>query len=95
MGTSFVLVNSTVDRRIRRIPLLNTLGLPYADLKWQVFLDGAKAFDRANVFEEGKLLVDVGGGFKLDTPTKTFNITYGRSLRDGTGTFSIWIQQRW
>jgi len=95
MATSFVLVNTTLDRRMRRLPFFNSLNIPYADLKWQVFVDGAKTFDRAHVFEQGKLLVDVGGGFKIETPTKIFNLTYGRSLRDGTGALAAYIQKRW
>jgi hypothetical protein len=95
MGTSFALVNTTVDRRIRRFPIFNTLNVPFADLKWLVFMDGAKVWDRAHVFEAGKLLVDVGAGFKLETPTRMFSLTYGRSLRDGTGALAAYVQKRW
>jgi hypothetical protein len=41
------------------------------------------------------LLIDVGGGFKLETPTRIFNLTYGRSLRDGSGTLAAYVQKRW
>ncbi len=95
MGTSFALLNATFDRRMRRFPLFDVLNVPVAELKWQVFLDGAKSWDRAHVFNAGKLLVDIGGGFKLETPTRVFNITYGRSLRDGTGTLAAYVQKRW
>jgi hypothetical protein len=95
MATSFTLVNTTFDRRIRRLPFFNTLNIPYVDLKWLVFADGARTFDRANVFEEGKILIDVGGGFRLETPTKYFDLTYGRSLRDGTGAFVAYVGRRW
>ena len=47
------------------------------------------------VFEQGKILVDVGGGFKVDTPTRLFHVTYGRSLRDGTGTLVAYMGKRW
>ena len=95
MATSFTLVNATYDRQIRRLPFFNVLNFPYVDLKWLVFADGARTFDRAHVFEEGKILVDVGGGFKLETPTRTFNLTYGRSLRDGAGTLAAYVGRRW
>jgi hypothetical protein len=95
MGTSFTLVNTTYDHLIRRMPFFNVLNFPYVDLKWLVFVDGARTFDRANVFKEGKILVDAGAGFKLETPTGVFNLTYGRSLRDGTGTLAAYAAKRW
>jgi hypothetical protein len=95
MGTSFTLVNTTYDRLIRRLPLFNVLNFPYVDLKWLVFADGARTFDRADIFNEGRILVDVGGGFRLETPTRMFNLTYGRSLRDGTGTLAAYVGRRW
>lgn len=95
MGTSFALVNATVDHRLRRFPFFNVLNIPFTDFKWQVFVDGGKSWDRAHVFNAGKLLIDVGAGFKLETPTRAFNLTYGRSLRDGTGTLAAYVQKRW
>jgi len=95
MGTSFSLANVTYDRVIRRLPFFNVLNFPYVDLKWVFFVDGARTFDRADVFNEGKFLVDVGGGFRLDTPTGSFNLTYGRSVTDGTGTFSAYLGKQW
>ncbi|HZI51890.1 MAG TPA: tetratricopeptide repeat protein [Terriglobia bacterium] len=95
MGTSFSLANVSYERMIRRLPFFNVLNFPYVDLKWIFFTDGARTFDRANVFAEGKFLVDVGGGFKLDTPTGALNLTYGRSLRDGTGTFAAYLGKHW
>jgi hypothetical protein len=95
MGTSFSLANVTFERMIRRLPFFNVLNFPYVDLKWLVFVDGGRTFDRANVFNEGKFLVDVGGGFMLDTPTRAFNLTYGRSLRDGSGTLAAYMGKRW
>ena len=95
MGTSFSLANLSYERLIRRLPFFNVLNFPYVDLKWVFFTDGARTFDRANVFEEGKFLVDVGGGFTLETPTGALNLTYGRSLRDGTGTFAAYLGKQW
>ena len=95
MGTSFTLVSTTFERLIRRMPFFNVLNVPYVDLKWLVFVDGAQTFDRAHVFKEGKILVDVGGGFKLDMSSRVFHLTYGRSVRDGTGTFAAYMGKRW
>ena len=68
---------------------------PYLELRWQVFVDGGKTFDRARVFEQGNFHVDIGAGFKIETQTRSFNLTYGRSLRDGTGALGAYVQQRW
>ena len=95
LGISFALANTTFDRRIRKLPALNTLNTPYMDLRWLVFVDTGRTFDRNNIFEEGKILVDVGGGFRVETPTQVFNLTYGRSLRDGTGTLEAYVGRRW
>ena len=95
MATNFTLINTTFDRRIRRLPFFNVLNVPYVDLKWLVFVDGARTFDRAHIFNEGKILIDAGGGFRLETPTRMFNLTYGRSLRDGTGTLAAYVGRRW
>jgi hemolysin activation/secretion protein len=95
MGTDFFLFNSTLVRRIVRLPLLGNFNLPYVDLNWQVFGDAAKTFDRARVFQQGKLLVDVGGGFKIDMPRTSLNLTYGRSLRDGQAVWSAYLEKRW
>jgi Tetratricopeptide repeat len=95
MGTSFGLFYTTYERLIRRLPLFNVLNAPYLDLKWLVFVDGGRTFDRAHIFEQGKTLVDVGGGFKIDSPIRLFYLTYGRSLRDGTGTFAAYLGRRW
>jgi hypothetical protein len=95
MGTSFALLNTTLDHRMRRFQIFNVLNVPFADLKWLVFADTGKSWDRAHVFNQGKLLVDLGGGFKVETPTRIFNVTYGRSLRDGTGTLAAYVQKRW
>ena len=95
MGTSFTLVNNTFAHRIARLPFFNVLDAPYVDLKWLIFVDLGRTFDYNGVFQQGKILVDTGGGFRLETPTRVFNVTYGRSLRDGTGTLSAYMGKRW
>lgn len=95
MGTDFLLANTSFERRIRRLPLFNATNTPFIDLKWQVFADAARTFDRARLFKQGKLWVDIGAGLKFETPTGSINLTYGRSLRDGTGTLAAFYQRRW
>ena len=94
MGTDFVLVNTDFERRLATIPFFNNLNIPYVQAKWEVFVDGAKTWDRQNVFQPSKLLVDVGGGIRLETPTNSFNLTYGKSLRDGRNVFYGRIERR-
>jgi len=94
MGTDFVLVNLDLDRRLATLPLFNTLNIPYLTVKWEVFLDSAKTWDRNHIFQQGKLWIDTGAGLRFETPTHSFNIVYGRSLRDGTGVFTAYVERR-
>lgn len=94
MGTDFVLVNTDFERRLATIPFFNTLNIPYIQAKWEVFVDGAKTWDRQHVFQPSELLVDVGGGIRLETPTNSFNLTYGKSLRDGRNVFYGRVERR-
>jgi hypothetical protein len=94
MGTDFVLVNLDLERRILTIPLFNTLSVPYITLKWEVFLDGAKTFDRARVFQQGTLWIDTGVAIRAETPANSFTMGFGRSLRDGTGIFFGYLERR-
>jgi hypothetical protein len=83
MGTDFALINFDIERRLRTIPLFNTLNLPYITVKAEFFVDAAKTFDRQGIFQEGKLFIDTGAGLKFQTRTVAFNLMYGRSLREG------------
>jgi len=94
MGTDFVLVNTDVERRIATLPLFNTFNIPFLTVKWEVFLDGAKTWDRNHIFKQGELWVDTGGGLRFETPTQSFNIIYGRSLRDGTAIFMAYVERK-
>ena len=94
MGTDFVLFNMDVERRITTLPLFNTLNIPFLTVKWEVFLDAAKTFDFNHIFKGGKLWVDTGGGLRFETPTQSFNLIYGRSLRDGTAVFTAYVERR-
>jgi tetratricopeptide repeat protein len=94
MGTDFVLVSSDVERRIATLPLFNTFNLPFLTVKWEVFLDGAKTWDRNHILKQGKLWVDTGGGLRFETPTQSFGLIYGRSLRDGTAVFMGYVEKR-
>jgi hypothetical protein len=94
MGTDFALVNTDLERRLATLPLFNTFNIPFLVVKWNLFFDGAKTWDRNNVFEEGKLLLDTGGGVRFETPTHSLNLGYGRSLRDGKNVLFIYYQRR-
>jgi outer membrane protein assembly factor BamA len=94
MGTDFVLVNTDIDRRLATLPLFNTVNLPFLTVKWELFVDAAKTWDRNRIFQQGKLLVDTGGGLRFETPTHSFNIVYGRSLRDGKGILFGYYERR-
>lgn len=94
MGTDFVLVNNDIERRLATIPFFNTFNIPYVTVKWQAFFDGAKTWDKNHIFDEGKLLLDVGGGVRFETPTHALNLTYGRSLRDGQNVFFVYYERR-
>ena len=95
MGTDFALVNTEFEHRLAVLPLFNLANLPYVEIKAEVFVDAAKTFDRARLFKQGKLLVDAGAGLKLQTPTRSLNLTYGRSLREGSSVFYASIEKRW
>jgi tetratricopeptide (TPR) repeat protein len=93
-GTDFVLGNLDYERRLVTLPLFNTLNLPFVVVKAEVFLDSGKIWDRTNVFQNSKLLVDTGAGLKFETPTGALNVVYGRSLRDGQSVLIGYIERR-
>src|SRR5215467_6246819 len=93
-GTDFALVNTDIERRLATIPFFNTFNIPFITVKWQAFFDGAKTWDRTHIFEEGKLLLDMGGGVRIETPTHALNLIYGRSLRDGNNVFYAYYERR-
>src|SRR5215475_9673544 len=93
-GTDFALVNTDIERRLATIPFFNTFNIPFITVKWQAFFDGAKTWDRTHIFEEGKLLLDTGGGVRIETPTHALNLIYGRSLRDGNNVFYAYYERR-
>jgi len=93
-GTDFILFNSDFDRRLATLPFFNYVNIPFLAVKWMLFFDGAKTFDRNRIFQQGKLWLDTGGGLRFETHTHTFNIVYGRSLRDGTGVLYGYAEKR-
>jgi hypothetical protein len=94
MGTDFVLFNMDIERRIATVPFFNTFNIPFLTVKWEVFLDSAKTFDRNRIFKQGKLWIDTGAGLKVETPSQTFNLVYGRSVRDGGAVFMAYVEHR-
>ena len=94
MGTDFVLLNTDVERRLATIPLFNTLNIPFISVKWEVFFDAGKTWDRNHIFKPSKLLLDTGAGLRFETPTHSFNVGYGRGLRDGQNVFFGYYERR-
>jgi hypothetical protein len=94
IGTDFVLLNTDVNRQLARIPFFNTLNVPFISVKWDLFFDMAKTWDRNHNFKPSKLLLDPGAGLRLETPTHSFNLTYGRSLREGRNVFFAYYERR-
>src|SRR5262249_24381464 len=94
MGSDFVLLNTDVDRRIATIPFFNNLNIPYFSVKWELFFDAAKTWDRTRVFQPSKLLLDTGAGLRLETPTHSLNLVYGKSLRDGNNVFYGYFERK-
>ena len=83
-----------LERRLATIPFFNTVDIPFLVVSWNVFLDGAKTWDRNHVFQPSKLLLDAGGGLRFETPTHSLNLVYGRSLREGRNVFFAYFQRR-
>ena len=94
MGTDFALVNTDLERRLATIPFFNTFNIPFMTVKWNLFLDGAKTWDRQHIFQQGKLLLDTGGGVRFETPTHSLNLVYGRALREGKNTLYAYVERR-
>jgi tetratricopeptide (TPR) repeat protein len=94
MGTDFVLLNTDIDRRLKTIPFFNNFGIPFITVKSEFFFDVAKTWDRNHIFLNSKLLLDTGVGLRFETPTNSFNLIYGRSLRDGNNVFAAYYERR-
>jgi hypothetical protein len=94
MGTDFVLLNTDIDRRLKTIPFFNNFGIPFITVKSELFFDVAKTWDRNHIFLNSKLLLDTGVGLRLETPTNSFNLIYGKSLRDGNNVFTAYYERR-
>ena len=94
MGSDFALLNTDIERRLATLPFFNTVNIPFLVVKWNLFFDGAKTWDRNHVFQDSKLLLDTGGGLRLETPTYSLNVLYGRSLREGKNTVFAYFERR-
>ena len=94
MGTDFALVNTDLERRLATLPFFNTFNIPFLVVKWDLFIDGAKTWDRNRIFEPSKLLLDAGGGIRFETPTHSLNLVYARSLREGRNTVFAYFERR-
>jgi hypothetical protein len=94
MGSDFVLLNTDIERRLATVPFFNNFNIPFLVVKWDLFFDGAKTWDRNRIFEPSKLLLDIGGGVRFETPTHSLNLVYGRSLREGKNTVFAYFERR-
>jgi tetratricopeptide (TPR) repeat protein len=94
IGSDFVLLNTDFNRRLKTIPFFNTLNIPYFVVKGDIFFDAAKTWDRNDVFKPSKLLLDTGVGLRFETPTYSFNLIYGKSLRDGNNVWTAYYTRR-
>jgi tetratricopeptide (TPR) repeat protein len=94
MGTDFALVNTDVERRLATIPFFNTFNIPFLVVKWNLFFDGAKTWDRNRIFQPSRLLLDTGAGVRFETPTHSLNLVYGRSIREGQNTVFAYFERR-
>lgn len=94
MGSDFALLNTDVERRLATVPFFNTFNIPFVVVKWNLFFDGAKTWDRNHVFQDSELLLDTGGGVRFETPSHSLNLVYGRSLREGKNTVFAYFERR-
>jgi outer membrane protein assembly factor BamA len=94
MGTDFALLNTDLERRLATLPFFNTFNIPFMVVKWDLFFDAAKTWDRNRIFQPSKLLLDTGGGIRFETPTHSLNLIYGRSIRDGKNIVFAYFERR-
>jgi tetratricopeptide (TPR) repeat protein len=94
LGTEFVLTNMDLERRLATLPFFNTVNIPYVTVKWQVFFDTGKTWDRNHVLLPSQYLFDVGGGVRFETPTRAFNLIYGRALVGGGNVLFGYYERR-
>jgi tetratricopeptide (TPR) repeat protein len=94
LGTEFVLTNMDLERRLATIPFFNTVNIPYITVKWQVFFDTGKTWDRNHILLPSQYLFDVGGGVRFETPTHAFNLIYGRALVGGGNVLFGYYERR-
>ncbi len=94
IGSDFALLNTDIERRLATIPVFNTLNIPFLTVKWNLFFDGAKTWDRNHIFQPSRLLLDTGAGLRIQTPTHSLNLVYGRSLREGKNVLFGYVERR-
>ncbi|HEX5000849.1 MAG TPA: tetratricopeptide repeat protein [Terriglobia bacterium] len=95
LGTAFVLSNTTLEREIVKIPTFNAANLPLITVKGELFMDVAKAFDRAGLFREDRIFVDLGLGLQFATPTHALHLAFGQSATDGRRAFTAYVEKTW
>ena len=94
MGTDFVLVNTDIKHRLLTVPLFDTLGVPFIEVKVMAFYDAAKVSDRQRIFRQDEWMHDVGAGIRFETPTNSFTALYGRDTVGGENAFYGYFERR-
>jgi len=87
MGTDFILFNSDIERRVWTLPIGKDM-----EIKGELFLDGAKVFDRNRVFNQAGWFFDAGVAARIQLPGSDLVVLYGRSLNHGSGVIAGYIE---
>lgn len=89
MGTDFVLINSDIERRLLTLPISKDMAI-----KGELFVDAAKVFDRNRVFKQEGWFFDAGVAARIQLADTDLVLLYGRSLTEGTGVITGYIEHR-
>jgi hypothetical protein len=88
-GHRFVLVNSSIKRRVAALPVLNNV-----PILGELFFDSAKLSDRNHIFQQRGWLFDAGMIVRTQLPDFDFVVLYGRNLSEGKGVLTAYVQHR-
>jgi hypothetical protein len=88
-GHRFVLVNSSIERPVAALPVLNNV-----PILSELFFDSAKLSDRNHIFQQRGWLFDAGMIVRTQLPDFDFVVLYGRNLSEGKGVLTAYVQHR-
>jgi hypothetical protein len=95
LGSAFILSNTTIAREVKKIPTFNAANLPFISVKGEFFIDIAKVYDRARIFRQDDLFVDLGVGLQFASPTNAFHLIFGQSVTDGRRALTAYVEKTW